>query len=647
MCGFAGFIQIGGINKQLGYSIGYSMGKVISHRGPDDEGIWLDEESGTVLCHRRLSILDLSSSGHQPMHSSSGKYIIVFNGEVYNHLELRTMLRQRGLAPIWKGTSDTETLLALIEVFGIERTLQKLVGMFAFALWDKEERKLTLARDRMGEKPLYYGFQNGTYFFASELKCIRQHPSFRAKINHSALQKYLQHNYIPTPDTIYQDIHKLPSGHFVVLRPDSSPISYWSLEKEIMKPKIDLPNSDNDWLTFLEKLLSQSVESQMISDVPTGTFLSGGIDSSLITALMQEHSSKPIDSFSIGFEDINFNEAQFAKQVAKHIGTNHHELYVSSKEALDVIPLLPDLYDEPFADSSQIPTYLVSKFASKHVKVSLSGDGADELFGGYNRYNWGANLQSSIDKFPTPVKNLAAALFQILQPKSWDKILSPVFDRFPQRYSYQNVGEKLHKLAMVFSSSQQEDLYKLLVSNWSCSNFLLNHAEASENFFASDNKSELPLNLLNKMMYLDAKFYLSDDILVKVDRAAMGASLETRAPFLDHRVIECALKLPDHLKLNSGLGKVCLRKILYKRVPRNLIERPKMGFGVPLNSWLTGPLKGWGEELLDKTRLKNSGIFNEEAVREVWQQLQNNRSPKQNQVWNILMFEAWRENAGL
>ena len=647
MCGFAGFIDNRGVDKSQAEALGKAMAGAIAHRGPDDEGVWVEAQEGVVFAHRRLSIIDLSPAGHQPMVSAHNRYVIAFNGEIYNHSELRKKLEKDGLAPSWRGHSDTETILGLIEAYGLPACLQMLVGMFAFALWDREENAVFLARDRIGEKPLYYGSHGAVSFFASELKSLRQHPAFKPEVNRDALCSYLRHNYIPAPHSIYKDIFKLEPGHYLKLATGEKPQAYWSLSDVIADRHIQSDSSDEEYLNQLEKVLKQAVGQQMQADVPLGAFLSGGVDSSLIVALMQEQSSRPVKSFSIGFDNDEFDEAPYAKAVARHIGTEHHELYVTSQQARDVIPKLPHLYDEPFADSSQIPTYLVSKIAREHVTVSLSGDAGDELFGGYNRYNWGVNIWSQLSRWPLSARHLARKVVQSVPPHRWNSAFSPLRPLLPSRLKFQNIGDKLHKLSHLFDAHSENELYFRLLSHWENPANLVHAGNERDSLFEGFARNVSDMPFAQRMMVYDMLNYLPDDILVKVDRAAMGVSLETRVPFLDHRVIETAWQMPMHLKIKDGTGKDCLRRLLYRRVPKTLIERPKMGFGVPLGDWLRGPLREWTESLINKQRLEQSGYFVPDDIQAKWTEHLSGRRNWQYHLWGILMFEAWRDEAGI
>lgn len=642
MCGIVGVLSSKSNDLE---SIAREMTQTLHHRGPDDQGIWLDKKADIALGHARLSILDLTSAGHQPMISASERFVIAFNGEIYNHLHLRKEIEQLKFYS-WKGHSDTETLLAGFELWGFEATLKKAVGMFAISLWDTKERVLYLARDRMGEKPLYYGFQNNVFMFASELKALKAHPAFESTINRDAIALQMRHSYIPEPHSIYQGIFKLIPGHFLKLDSNTNEIkitAYWTLN-ETVKEGNDNPYTANsaEAILNIEKVLKEAVQSQMLSDVPLGAFLSGGIDSSLVTALMQSQSNTPIKTFTIGFHEEGYNEAEFAKTVARHLKTDHTELYVTDKEALDVVPLLPSLYDEPFSDSSQIPTFLVSQMTKQHVTVALSGDGADELFGGYNRYFWADKIWKKIGFLPHSVRSNIAHLLTLPSPDTLNNQFSSISHYLPRRYRYKNFGDKLHKLAEILALSSKEETYLSLISHWkSPQDIVVGANEPSAVLNKLIEKKEL--DFISQMMYADAVSYLPGDILTKVDRAAMGVSLETRAPFLDHRVVEAAWKLPFSMKIQGDQGKWILRQILYKYVPKEMIERPKMGFGAPIDSWLRGPLKEWAEALLDEDQLKREGFLNPAPIRQKWEEHLSKKRNWQYHLWNVLMFQAWLE----
>jgi asparagine synthase (glutamine-hydrolysing) len=585
------------------------------------------------------------------MASVSGRYVMVFNGEIYNHLEMR-----RELGDVkWRGHSDTETLLAAIDARGLERTLRDAVGMFAIALWDREERTLYLARDRLGEKPLYYGLQDGVFLFASELKALRAFPGFRAEVDRQALGLLLRHNAIAAPYSIYKGIYKLQPGTVLKMSPaDVSgnglpvPWPYWSL-REVAEEGQRNPftGSDAEAGEELERLLRRSIAGQMVADVPLGAFLSGGIDSSSVAALMQAQSDRPVRTFTIGFREWGYDEAAHARAVAAHLGTEHTELYVSPEETLAVIPRLPELYDEPFADPSQIPTFLLSELARRHVTVSLSGDGGDELFGGYNRYVWASSVWRRMHWLPRGVRAAAAGMLTSIPPAAWNKAFRRLDGFLPVAWRQANPGDKLHKLADVLAVRSPEEIYERLVTYWENPEDVVQGSAGSLPAPADRGRSmELP-DLEHRMMYLDSVSYLPDDILVKVDRAAMGVSLETRVPFLDHRLVDFAWRLPLSMKIRDGRGKWLVRRMLDRHVPRALIERPKMGFGIPLDAWLRGPLKGWAEGLLDAPRLAGEGFFNPGPVEAMWRQHLGGGRNWSHHLWGILMFQAWHSAAGL
>jgi asparagine synthase (glutamine-hydrolysing) len=660
MCGLSGFLtrqeniaeQDASFMMKL---IANNMSSKINHRGPDDSGIWVDAHAGIVLAHRRLSIIDLSAAGHQPMVSKSGRYVIVFNGEIYNHLDIRCELElcaainEPSKEVLWEGHSDTETLLAGFQIWGIESTLKKTVGMFAIAIWDRDEKLLTLARDRLGEKPLYYGFQKNTFLFGSELKALKAHPDFLSEIDRDVLCLYLRHSNIPAPYSIYKGIKKLLPGTYIQLRlgdtPESNSLSpkyYWNM-KDVVTNSLVSPfvGSDAEAVCALDSQLKNSIRQQMVSDVPLGAFLSGGVDSSVIVALMQSQSAQPVRTFSIGFDEPGYNEAKYAMAIAKHLHTDHTELYVSYKDAINVIPLLPEMYDEPFADSSQIPTYLISKLARQHVKVSLSGDGGDELFCGYNRYKI-ANNWENIEKVPMGLRRVFGHAINSIQPEKWDGLFQQIskLKKMPD-----NMGGKLNKLARVIQSETIEDAYSKMLSEIEQPEQIvlgLSESKGFSNGICMDNSFN---DARQYMMFMDAMTYLPDDILVKVDRAAMASGLETRVPFLDHHLVEFAWQLPMNMKMRDGKSKWILREVLNQYVPRQLVERPKAGFGIPLGTWLRGPLSEWVESLLNEQRLYKEGYFNVSFVRDLWRAHLSGQRNNQSLLWNILMFQAWLEKA--
>jgi asparagine synthase (glutamine-hydrolysing) len=645
MCGFAGFLSAtGGVDNTQAQLTLRNMAYAIANRGPDSDGYWVDPALGIGLAHRRLAIVDLSPAGVQPMDSASGRYVLAFNGEIYNHMLLRKELeRESSVRASWRGHSDTETLLAGFDAWGIEATLKRTIGMFAIALWDREKRVLTLARDRLGEKPLYYGWQGqgrgAVFLFGSELSALRRHPAFGAEVDRDALALYMRHNCIGGVHSIYSGINKMPPGCLLTVSaaaPEPVLRQWWSgtavAEQGVAHPFAGSPEQAVD---ALEALLRDAVAQQMMADVPLGAFLSGGIDSSTVVALMQAQSSRPVRTFSIGFHEEGYNEAEHAKTVARHLGTDHTELYVTPEQALAVIPKLPTLYSEPFADSSQIPTYLVSQLARQHVTVSLSGDAGDELFCGYARYQMTSSLWTKISRLPRPLRRLAAGLITAVSPKTWDKLGGVI--------PISRVGDKLHKGAGLLESASVAELYRGMVSHWDDpANVVLGATEP-----ASVQTGLAPalhgLSDVERMMALDMLSYLPDDILAKVDRAAMGVSLETRVPMLDHRVVEFAWSLPLDYKLRGGVTKWPLREVLYRHVPRSLIERPKMGFGVPIDTWLRGPLRDWAENLLSESRLRQEGFFNPAPIRQKWAEHLSGQRNWQYHLWDVLMFQAWLE----
>lgn len=652
MCGIAGFIdlRVGTISDNL-YDSVTSMAESISHRGPDDSGVWVDTENGVALSHRRLSIVDLSPEGHQPMHSASGRYVIVFNGEIYNFKKIKKELDESGAAPYWRGHSDTEVMLAAITQWGLESAVKRFVGMFAFALWDRKDRVLHLVRDRMGEKPLYYGWMGKVFIFASELKALRKHPEWRGEINRDALTLFLRQSYIPAPYSIYKGIYKLRPGTIFTLsekelkQPDSrltEPKPYWQINDDDPNPVSEkFAGNETQAISLLDDLLRNAIGQQMIADVPLGAFLSGGIDSSTIVAIMQALSTQPVKTFTIGFKEEMYNEAEHAKRVANYLGTEHTELYVSPEDAMSVISKLPTLYDEPFSDVSQIPTFLVSQMTKRYVTVSLSGDGGDELFAGYNRYFQVRQFWSLFGNMPGIMKKLASRGFLSLSPAQWDSLFNKLRAFVPKSLDARNPGEKIHKLANVMVSKSPAELYLKLASHWYNSSDIVINASRPQTISDDIQAWDRFTDYTECMMYMDMLTYLPDDILVKVDRASMGVSLEARAPFLDHRIVEFAWKIPLSMKIRNGQGKWLLRQVLDKYVPKELIDRPKMGFAVPIDTWLRGPLKAWAEELLDERRLREEGFFHPEQIRQKWKEHLAGHMNWQYYIWDVLMFQSW------
>jgi len=653
MCGFVGFLTASDAVLGSVESVATRMATAIVHRGPDDAGAWSDLQGGIALGFRRLSIVELSVAGHQPMHSVSGRYVITFNGEIYNHMELRAELSDLA----WRGHSDTETLLAAFDAWGVESTLKKTVGMFAIALWDTHTRTLHLARDRIGEKPLYYGWvgngNNAAFVFGSELKALRAYPGFANPVSREALALYMRFTYVPAPHSIYQNIFKLEPGCMLTvsggvpvapntpLRPPATLGGltlhrWWALADVVTAGAQNQIADEAQALQTLEQRLKDAVQLQSLADVPLGAFLSGGVDSSTIVALMQQQSNRPVKTFTVGFEETGFDESPHARAVAQHLGTDHSELFVTAAEAQAVIPRLPAMYDEPFADSSQIPTHLVCKTARHQVTVALSGDAGDELFGGYNRYFWGPRIWNRLSWLPYPARQALGKAITTVPVGAWDGVGSML--------GAVRTGEKLHKLGRAIDGVRNlDDLYRNLVSEWQDPASVVKGDRSQP--FAADVAIHVPPNLssVERMMYRDSTTYLPDDILCKVDRAAMATSLETRAPFLDHRVAELAWQLPLHMKIRGNEGKWALRQVLYKYVPRELIERPKAGFGIPVGQWLRGPLRDWAEGLLEEQRLQAEGYFYPAPIRAKWTEHLSGQRDHTASLWAVLMFQAWLE----
>ena len=616
-----------------------SMTASIFHRGPDAGAHWTDAENGIALGHRRLSIIDLSENGIQPMTSADGKWVIVYNGEIYNHGQLSKALIAEGAS--FRGHSDTEVLLEGVARWGIGKTIEQAIGMFAFALWNRQEKYLTLGRDRLGIKPLYWSFKNDRLLFGSELKALKAHPNFEKVLDLNALAGFFRHNYIPAPLTVFQGVSKLEPGTLLTLQRNGKILKeqFWSLKDVICDAKKNpFEGSDEEAVDQLEALLTDAVSKRMIADVPLGAFLSGGIDSSTVTALMQAQSTRPVRTFSIGFHIEGYNEADHAKAVAKHLKTDHTELYVSGEEARNVIPKLAHMYDEPFADSSQIPTFLVSEMTRKHVTVALSGDGGDELWAGYTRYVATERLANKIFAIPSPIRRIGADVLSSFPTGFWEAMRKIS----PSSLKFSNPANKAAKVAAVLRGSKSE-LYRTLISHWDCPEALVLGArenpgpawDASFERFLPDD--------VERMQYIDTLTYLPDDILTKVDRASMAVALEVRVPMIDHRVVSFAWSLPKHYKIRDGQSKWLLRQVLFRHVPQSLIDRPKMGFGIPLGTWLRGPLKEWACELLDEKKLKRQGIFNVGSIDEKWQQHLSGRCDWGYHLWDVLMFQAWHD----
>ena len=646
MCGLAGFWALTAQQEDLN-AIARSMANRIVHRGPDDRGEWSDYECGIAFAHRRLSIIDLSAAGHQPMVSAGGRWVLAYNGEIYNHLELRGSLEAQGRAPAWRGHSDTESLLAAVEAWGVEAALKRSVGMFAIALWDRQERALWLARDRMGEKPLYYGWQGETFLFGSELIALRAHPAFKATVDRGALALLLRHNYIPAPHSIFAGIRKLPPGTWVKLEGgmrEARPVAWWSLaelaEKAAANP---FSGSEEEAVDLLESHLGSAVRSQMEADVPLGALLSGGVDSSLIVAMMQARSAHRVRTYTIGFDEAAHDEASHARAVATRLGTDHSELRLSANDALALIPRLPQIYSEPFADSSQLPTYLVMSLAHQHVAVALSGDAGDEFFGGYNRYVFGPRVWKRVSWMPALLRQALGTAMTSVSASAINRALGPIAAR--GRLSLP--GEKAHKLGRCLrDAGSMDDLYLGLVSEWRNAEDLVVDGCIPPNLLDQRDAWPRLSNPVERMMALDGMTYLPDDILVKVDRAAMAVSLETRAPFLDRDLMAFAWSLPVSMKLRDGRGKWILRRLLDRHVPRELVDRPKTGFAIPLDAWLRGPLRNWAESLLAEDRLRREGFFHPQSIRETWARHLRGKATEGSRLWSVLMFQAWFEHQG-
>jgi asparagine synthase (glutamine-hydrolysing) len=617
MCGLTGFVGVPHSADLLRSTV-RAMSDTIVHRGPDDAGEFVDVQHGVGFGFRRLAIVDLSEAGHQPMFSASGRYVMMFNGEVYNYEAIRRELRN---PPQFRGHSDTEVMLAAIEEWGLDAAVRRFIGMFAIALWDRTEHALHLVRDRMGVKPMYYGFSGRTFLFGSELKALRKHPDFNAVVDPAAVAAYLRYLYVPAPLSIYDGICKQMPGTIITLRAGKiEQRAYWSAAEAAEQGVANrFRGTESDAADALDALLRDAVALRMVADVPLGVFLSGGVDSSLVTALMQAQTTQPVKTFTIGFAEGAYDEAKYAAAIAKHLGTAHTELYVTPNDALNVIPMLPQMYDEPFADSSQIPTYLVSKMARQHVTVSLSGEGGDEVFGGYRRYFEGQRVLRTFGRVPSPLRRLLGRGMLAMPPRVWDRVMK-------------QGGTQMPKLGRVLAARDLNDLYFELMTHWR--NAVPN---APEYVRPSSNLADP----IERMMYLDQITYLPDDILAKVDRASMATSLEAREPLLDHRVVELAWTLPLEMKVQGGQGKQILRRVLDRYVPRTLIDRPKMGFKVPIDAWLRGPLREWAEELLSERKLREQGLLDVNVVRKVWNDSLAGRSSMHDHLWAVLMLEAW------
>lgn len=642
MCGITGIWDISGTAPDaLGRQL-RAMTDMLAHRGPDDSGAWLDEAAGIGLGFRRLSIIDLSPAGHQPMVSASGRFVICFNGEVYNAPELRRELSSAGIA--WRGHSDTEAVLEACARWSVDEALPKLIGMFAFALWDRQSRRLVLARDRLGKKPLYWSETRADgaslVLFGSELRALMAHPRLARTLDRDAIALYLRHGYFPQPHTIFAGVHQLAPGHRLVLEAGRaiSDAPFWSLADVAAEGRrAPFSGSETDATDALDALLRDAVSRRMVADVPLGAFLSGGYDSSLVVALMQQLSSRPVRTFTVGFREAGYDEATHAKAVARHLGTHHTEAYVTAQEAQDVIARLPDIYDEPFADASQIPTYLISGVARRHVTVALSGDGGDELFAGYNRYAQARLFQRYSKGLPQAPRRAVAAMLAAVPPAGWDGFFAAV----PRRYRPAAPGDKMQKLSQIIGEDG-DGFYRKLTSNWLDPEAVVPGSREPSTVIDDPRVREIVPDFIERMLYRDTLSYLPGDILTKVDRASMAVSLEARTPLLDHRVVAFAWRLPMAMKLKGGERKWLLRQVLYRYVPRTLVDRPKMGFGVPIGEWLRGPLRAWADDLLEERALADGGVFAAAPIRKRWSEHLAGRRNWQSSLWTVLMFEAWR-----
>ena len=637
MCGITGFVDFRPAAEQALLGRATMMADTLRYRGPDAAASWADPAAGFATGHRRLSIVELSEAGAQPMISQSGRFVISYNGEVYNAAEIRPELEAKGY--VFRGHSDTEVILEACAEWGVETTVRRLIGMFAFALWDRQTRRLWLVRDRLGIKPLYWGKFGDLLLFGSELKALRAHPGWPVEINRDAIAAFVRFNYIPGPHSIYRNVYKLPPGAILEIGPKGEPRieRFWTLDDAIERARSDpFHGSDAEAEEALATLLGDAVERRMIADVPLGAFLSGGIDSSTVVALMQSRSARPVRTFSIGFEEEEYNEAHHAKAVAQHLGTDHTELYVTHDEARDVIPRLPEIYDEPFADSSQIPTYLISALTRRYVTVALSRDGGEELFCGYTRYFHAKSLRPFLSKVPHPVRQVASSIIRTVPPSAWNRVQTMV----PGARHWPNFGGKLHRLADILLHDEDKT-YLQLLSHFHNPNALVNDGREPDTIIASSAVRRFIPDYVERMQYVDTLTYLPDDILTKVDRASMAVSLEARVPIIDHRVVELAWRFPARMRLRNGKSKWILRQVLRRFVPDELIDRPKMGFGVPIDHWLRGPLREWAEQLLSEAALTKDGLFNPGPIRARWAAHLQGHENWQYSLWTIITIQDW------
>jgi asparagine synthase (glutamine-hydrolysing) len=650
MCGIAGFFAHDGLDATAAQAVATAMSQAIHHRGPDSSAEWADADAGIMLVHRRLAIIDLSAAGAQPMTSASGRWVISYNGEIYNFEALRSQLNAAGQNPDWRGHSDTEVLLACIDAWGVEATLGKLNGMFAFAIWDRRERELWLARDRFGEKPLYYGWAGRTFVFGSELKALRCHPDFDMSIDRAAFGSYVKYGFVPHDSSIHSGIRKLPPAGWIRLASDAEsgflpePSLCWDIDATIADARRNpFGGSLDDAADALDQVLGDAVENRMVADVPLCGLLSGGVDSSLIVALMQARSSQPVSTYSIGSTEPGFDEAKIAKQIGQHLGTRHTEFYVDPSDALEIVPQLGAMYDEPFADSSQIPTHIVSRLVRQSGTVALSGDAGDELFGGYNRYFHGARIAGMINRLPFSLRKAAASCMTALPPDAINRLLHPVRGVLPAELRSGAAGEKVHKLAASLSASSEMAFGEMLLAQWPRPEEVLVGEPQVANLTDIYSPPAALTGFAETMMYHDTRFYMTDDVLAKVDRASMAASLEVRVPFLDPEVFAFAWSLPLSMKTGRGVGKLVLRRLLSRYVPDHLMDRPKQGFAVPVGRWLRGDLRDWAEALIDPARLGREGYFDVSAVRRCWDEHVSGRRNHDARLWTILMFQAWQD----
>jgi len=649
MCGIAGIFAASTQPIALEQRV-HTMSETLGHRGPDSRGDWIDTGVGVAVAHRRLSIVDLSEYGTQPIESHDNRSVLVFNGEIYNHLQLREELYNAGAVISWRGHSDSETLVECLSFWGVEKTLKAAVGMFAFALWDRKNHELTLARDRLGEKPLYYARGPGMFAFGSELKSLQCLPELPVTLNTAAIVKFLQVGYIPDPETAYREVRKVPAGTWVSIKrenitadPWPPPRMFWSLEG-VAKSGLAAPLSSNhpeETVKSLERLLSSTISSQLMGDVPVGAFLSGGVDSTAVVALMQKISSQPIKTFSIGFESKGYDETPYAAAIAKVLGTDHHQLRVGDSDVAKTVPDLSATYDEPFADSSQIPTLMVAKLAREHVRVSLSGDGGDELFAGYNRYILAGQQWARLEKIPLSLREVLANRLARIPASRWDKVLVPAMRAVPKRLRVSLPGDKIHKVARILGSTDSLELYSRMVSQLSLNALKSDLGRQTE---AARSRWPIRSDLVHQMMFLDSLTYLPGDILTKVDRATMAHSLESRMPFLNHHVVEFAWQVPLSLKIRNGQSKWLLREMLRQYVPDSYFDRPKMGFGGPLGEWLRGPLRGWASDLLSPARLEASEYLEASVVAQMWKEHLSGTHNWEHGLWNVLMLESWLDS---